>query len=276
MRNFARFMYLGQKLWKSGLAAIEHPRQIPNLSLLLLKGVHFGELLKINQRWIRQAGIRTVIDIGAHTGEFSSAIRAVLPGVRVYAFEPLPDCFAKLTAKFRKDADYRAFQTALGAQNGQVEFRRSSFSKSSSVLPMATLHHDVFPWSARSSPLEIQLGTLDGYSGEMELTSKVLIKIDVQGYEDRVLKGSTQVLKQVDYVLVEVSFRPLYEGQAGFGEVYDFLLESGFSYAGNLDQWVSPLDDSVLQADALFVKQGQNGNTQVLGNRLNGERAGLR
>jgi FkbM family methyltransferase len=256
MSNFARFKYLGQKLWKSGLAAIEQPRQIPNLSLLLLKGVHFGELLKLNQRWIKQVGIRTVIDIGAHTGEFSSAIRAILPGVRVYAFEPLPDCFAKLTAKFKKDGGYRAFQTALGAQDGKVEFRRSSFSKSSSVLPMATLHHAVFPWSASCSPVEIQLGTLDGYAGEMELTSKVLMKIDVQGYEDRVLKGSAQVLKQVDYVLVEVSFRSLYEGQAGFGEVYNFLLESGFSYAGNLEQWVSPLDDSVLQADALFVKQG--------------------
>jgi hypothetical protein len=70
-----------------------------------------------------------------------------------------------------------------------------------------------------------------------------------------VLKGSAQILKQVDYVLVEVSFRPLYEGQAVSSQVFDFLLESGFSYAGNLEQLLSPHDDSVLQADALFVRQ---------------------
>jgi len=254
--NLARFKYLGQKLWRSGLAAIEQPGQIPNLSISLLRGVHLGELLKLNQRWIKQAGIKTVIDIGAHTGEFSSAIRAILPSVRVYAFEPLPECFAKLSARYKKDEAYHAFQTALGAQDGIVEFQRSSFSKSSSMLPMANLHHAVFPWSADSSPVEIQLGTLDGYAGEMDLRSKVLMKIDVQGYEDRVLKGSVQVLKRVEYVLVEVSFRSLYEGQAGFGDVYDFLVESGFSYSGNLEQWVSPLDDSVLQADALFVRCG--------------------
>jgi hypothetical protein len=59
----------------------------------------------------------------------------------------------------------------------------------------------------------------------------------------------------VDYVLVEVSFRPLYEGQATFHRVYEILLGSGFSYAGSMDQLLSPVDDTVLQADALFLRQ---------------------
>ena len=96
--------------------------------------------------------------------------------------------------------------------------------------------------------------TLDDCLGRVQLVPRVLLKLDVQGYEDRVLRGGIRILQRVDYVLTEVSFCPLYDGQASFGEVYDLLLKSGFSYAGNLDQLASPLDGRILQADALFVR----------------------
>ena len=103
-------------------------------------------------------------------------------------------------------------------------------------------------------PLTVQMKTLDDYIGGLEFKPKVLLKLDVQGYENRVLRGGVQILKWVDYLLVEVSFRPLYDGQASFNEIYEFLVEAGFSYAGNLDQLLSPLNNSILQADALFVR----------------------
>ena len=99
---------------------------------------------------------------------------------------------------------------------------------------------------------------LDEYADQMELSSKTLLKIDVQGYEDRVLRGARKVLRKVDYVLVEVSVAPLYEGQAQFDPIYSFLLDSGFSYAGNLEQMLSPLDGSILQLDALFARTEVN------------------
>ena len=52
-----------------------------------------------------------------------------------------------------------------------------------------------------------------------------------------------------------MSFRPLYEGQALFPEVFSFLSAQGFTFAGLLDQLPSPIDDTLLQADAIFVRQ---------------------
>lgn len=253
--RFARLSDLVGKAWTYLLAAMQQPGQVPYLPLLQLKGVHIGEYLRLNHPWIKQAGINTVIDIGAHAGEFSSAVRTILPNVQIYAFEPQPDCYDRLRDKLGRYGSFGAFQVALGERSGQVKFWRSSFSKSSSVLEMARLHQEAFPWSAHTVPATVQLEMLDHYLDRIELTTKVLVKIDVQGYEDKVLQGGVQLLKRVDYVLVEVSFGPLYEGQAQFHDVYDLLVQLGFSYAGSLDQLLSPLDDSILQADALFVRK---------------------
>jgi hypothetical protein len=88
----------------------------------------------------------------------------------------------------------------------------------------------------------------------MEIDPQLLVKIDVQGYEADVIRGATRTLSMARYVLTEVSFDELYSGQPLFGAVHDLLRDAGFRHAGSLDQLVSPLDGSVLQADALFVR----------------------
>ena len=244
-----------EKGWTYLLTALQQPEVLLHLPGICLKRVHVGEFLKLNKPWLRDAGIRTVIDVGAHTGEFSSAIRAVLPDAHIYAFEPLSDCCVKLRRKLGRNGSLHVFQAAVGDESGQVQFWRSSFSKASSLLTMSSLHQKAFPWSACNRPMTVQLLRLDDCADKMELTRKTLLKIDVQGYEDRVLRGAVQLLKQVHYVLVEVSTAPLYEGQAHFRTIYDRLMGSGFSYVGNLEQLASPLDGTILQVDALFARQ---------------------
>src|SRR5215831_11930154 len=38
-------------------------------------------------KWIRDLDIRTVLDVGAHTGEFAAEIHAILPEATIYSFE---------------------------------------------------------------------------------------------------------------------------------------------------------------------------------------------
>jgi FkbM family methyltransferase len=219
-----------------------------------LKGAHIGEFLKLSVPWLKTAEIRTVIDVGAHTGEFASAVRAILPDASIYAFEPLPDCHVKLSKRFETDSSFQALNVAIGERRDQIEFHRCEFSKCSSILRMDRSHQELFPWTADSRAIRVEMRPLDDYISLMRLTPKVLLKVDVQGYEDRVLRGGARLLGRVDYVLIEVSYRPLYEGQALFGRIHDQLTELGFHYRGSLDQLLSPLDGSVLQADALFAR----------------------
>src|SRR5215467_5764442 len=238
---------LARRAWSLALDALGRPRELPGTVAALTRGVNPGQYLKLNWPWLCQSGIRTVIDVGAHKGEFSSAIRALVPECRIYAFEPLPDCCSVLSRRLGSNGHSQIFPVAVGRKSGTVTLWRSRYAKSSSVLLMAKLHKESFPRTAKSEPLTVQMKSLDQFSVEMKLERKVLLKIDVQGYEAEVLRGATALLQKTDCVLLEVSFRTLYEGQGSFAEIHAILEKSGFAYSGNLEQLLSPLDGSVLQ-----------------------------
>ena len=88
----------------------------------------------------------------------------------------------------------------------------------------------------------------------MTLTPPVFLKIDVQGAEDSVLRGAEKTLAQVDFIEIEVSYQPLYSGQVLFEGIQRMLSDYHFRFSGNLDSMLSPLDGSILQSDALFIR----------------------
>ncbi len=248
--RLARARDITSKAWKY----VQHLPKYPELPLLALKGIHMGEYISLKQSWLLDSGIQTIIDVGANTGQFTSAIGKLLPDASIYSFEPLPECYQQLCKKMEKRGFFEAFNVALGNEHKQITLWKSDFLKSSSVLSMESLHKKTFPWSANSVSLTVQMEKLDEYIGKMDLRSKVLLKIDVQGYELPVLQGGKELLQTVDYVIVETSFWPLYEGQSLFDETYAFLRQGNFRYIGSLDQLVSPLDKRILQADLLFMR----------------------
>jgi hypothetical protein len=100
------------------------------------------------------------------------------------------------------------------------------------------------------------MARLDTVMEDVDLAPDVLIKIDVEGIEDRVLRGGERTMRRASVAIIETSFEALHEGQALFRDVYDLMLQYGFRYAGNLDQLLSPADRRVLQADAVFLNAG--------------------
>ncbi len=253
----ARCLDICVKGWQYSLEIITEPKSIWFLAWnASIRKAHLGEMLKLNKHkeWLKAANIKTIIDVGANTGQFSSAIYCFLPKAHIYAFEPLPDCYEILRRRLSRCKTFTAFCIAIGEKNGEVTFRRSSFSKASSVLPMAKLHKQAFPWSQGESELKVPQYRLDESLKDIHIKQNALLKIDVQGYELQVLKGAERILHQISLVLVETSFQPLYEGQCSFEQVYDFMKTHGFKYAGSYEQLLSPIDGTILQTDSLFIR----------------------
>ena len=206
------------------------------------------------EKWIQEAGIRTVIDIGAHSGDFSRHFRELLPNAFIYAFEPLPVAFSNLIKSMEGDANFKAFQCALGEDVGYAEMSENEFTYSSSLLAMAERHRAEFPFTERATPLRIEVKRLDDFSFNVE--GRTLIKIDVQGFEDRVIRGGKKTIAGASVVIMEVSFVELYKRQPLFPTIYSQMIGLGFSYAGSFGQLRSPANGLTLQQDAIFLKSG--------------------
>jgi FkbM family methyltransferase len=205
--------------------------------------------------WLKKLDIRTVLDVGANGGGFAADIHATLPSAAIYSFEPLRDCYAQLVNTMKDVRSFRAFDFALGDETLQTTIHRSSFSPSSSLLPMADVHKQAFPFTNEGWVSEsVRMRRLDDVADELNLVDNILIKIDVQGFEDRVIRGGWNTVRRAKLLIVEVSFERLYQGQPLFDEIYDTLREAGFTYRGATGQLLSPIDGAVLQADGIFLK----------------------
>lgn len=75
-------------------------------------------------RWIQNMNIRTVIDVGAHTGESTLEFYKLFPDADIYAFEPLHE----LNANFKDMPTFKSFNLALGERQGKLDIHRSEYS----------------------------------------------------------------------------------------------------------------------------------------------------
>lgn len=198
-------------------------------------------------------GFKTIIDGGANVGQFARAALETFPEARLIAFEPLPD-IAETLRKNLSDTDRASVVvSALGADSGTLTFHRNAYSLSSSALPLHDNHRQAFPEAREESTVEVPVGRLDDLLSHVELNSPSLLKLDLQGFEIPAFEGAAETLKRVDYVLVETAFKPLYEGEALFPELHEYLQARGFRFLRPLDVLEGP-DGTIVQMDALFVR----------------------
>jgi len=97
---------------------------------------------------------------------------------------------------------------------------------------------------------------MDEYVGKMQLPMPDLVKIDVQGYEDEVIAGGKETIRQARYVWVELSLVRLHEGGSTFHTTYTALRDLGYDLFDITYLDRSAKDGSLLQMDALFVNSG--------------------
>src|SRR5574341_1723157 len=205
--------------------------------------------------WLGRLDVKTVLDIGANTGQFARKIHQLLPHAAIISFEPLQSCLDDLERNMKDVPNVRAIGCALGEENAQVQFYRNAFSLSSSVLPMTRLHKEAFPCTETETTERVAMRRLDDVVRDLSLRDNILVKLDVQGSEGKVISGGRTLLSRAKVVIVETSFFVLYKGQPLFDDIYSMLMGMGFKFMGMLDQIKSPIDGTILQADALFLKE---------------------
>jgi FkbM family methyltransferase len=206
-----------------------------------------------NNLWLQNRGIKHVLDIGANTGQFANRIHEILPQAKIISFEPIQNCYQELLTN-TKNLPVIAFNYALGEIEEQQEINISHHSPSSSLLPMADLHTEVFAGTGFKEKETVTIKKLDDMFNDFKIAEKFMVKIDVQGFEDKVIKGGLETLKKADCILIETSFEELYQGQLLFDGIYQLLTSIGFVFKGNYTQALNKQDGRILYAESLFTK----------------------
>jgi len=206
-------------------------------------------------QWMRQYQFATIIDIGANEGQFSDKMRILFPDAFIYAFEPLPGVFNALNRNFSSDSHFKSFNLGLGDHKGEFEFSENEYSPSSSFLNMSQNHISHFEEAVKTNRVKVSVEKLDDVFQQMTVQDPLLIKMDVQGFEDKVISGGLETLSVARMIICELSFVELYSGQPLFENIYNKLSGLGFVYAGNIEQLRSPQTNQILQGDGIFIKQ---------------------
>lgn len=199
--------------------------------------------------WIRRtSNIHTIIDIGANEGSYVAYLDEFFKPAAIHAFEPLASCQPKLAALRETIPQLTVHQVALADQAGQETFFENAYGPASSLRRVSDLSKNAFPETERESATTVPVARLDDVLDLDSLERDILIKIDVQGVEDRVIRGGRAIFSAATVVLVEMSFTEMYDGQPLFEEVHRLLEDCGLRLAGFKNQI-----DSVETGQPLFA-----------------------
>jgi FkbM family methyltransferase len=166
-----------------------------------------------------------VADVGA-AGGVDPRWQSLRGLVRFLAFEPRSD-------EVFVDPTIKRFSTALGDRKGSRALHVTRYSQSSSLYP---LNYDLlndFMVRAHFELLRVEsveVNTLDNCLATAPGDWPDFLKVDVEGAELEVLRGSEAILKKTALgIRTEVSFAPRHVGAALFGDVDSFLRQRGYT-----------------------------------------------
>lgn len=131
-----------------------------------------------------------ILDIGAHIGTHTINLAKCLNNGVVYAFEPQPKIFRELyyNLLLNNVQNVKLFNSAVGSENGKIE-----------LSPLCG-DNEGGSGCYGSSGIFADLLTIDS----LNLNNVSLIKIDVEGMEDKVLEGAKEtILRNKPIIFIE-------------------------------------------------------------------------
>lgn len=206
-----------------------------------------------------------VLDVGANVGGFAMDVLVRAPLMQLHCFEPNSDLIGKLSSNASRCGNYKLKPRCvvnfigLGAKDEQRVFNTTNFNPASSFLPISSQAKKGWPTVdfTTAKKEKITIVRLDSYLAEQEILKVKLLKLDVQGFELEVLKGSGKYLDCIEYIIAEVQFTALYEGAPLWHELVEYLKPFKFEPVV-MDGFCFGPDGQPLQADILFHKKMAN------------------
>jgi FkbM family methyltransferase len=187
----------------------------------------------------------TAFDVGANVGVFTAAFaRSVGERGSVHSFEPLPGSSRRLqrTVELNELRQVVVNECAIADRSGELELHDygPGYESWASLAPREIETDQGVVRAARQ--LAVDVMTLDEYSGRSGIEHVDVLKVDVEGAEERVLRGASALLEAgaIDLVMAEVADTTLGAAGSRAHDLVDMLEQLGL--------WTYTLDGAVLRS----------------------------
>jgi FkbM family methyltransferase len=191
----------------------------------------------------------TIVDVGGAFGEVTEFCAQEFPNAKILTFEPLSEYRPALEKIARRNKNIKTFQFAVGSQVGEITFNVHD------DLVGSSLFQEVEGAVVDGKPRTVPMITLDKVIKDESVASPYLIKVDVQGAELEVIKGASDVLKDTEVLILEVSLFAVFKSGPQFYDIVLAMKERGFICYDIIGNAYRPLDNSLWQVDLVFVKE---------------------
>ena len=178
------------------------------------------------------------VDVGSHRGEYIIQLLKRFNVQKIYAFEPNPTIFKKLSKKVRNKKNIEIFNVGVGHLNEKKILHQNIESSSSSIYPLNInskyykkkfIILNFLNLKKISKPIEIDLIKLEDFLNNKKIIKVDLLKIDTEGHEREVLEGASSMIreKKIKYILLEFHLSKMYQNY-DIKDLENFLDNSNF------------------------------------------------
>jgi len=186
--------------------------------------------------------LRCTVDIGGNWGQSIHAIRRLLPQAQVISFEPNPVLSERLGRSFSRDGKVAVHNLALSSQPGNMELYVPVY-REFIYDGLASLNYDeAINWlnSDRMASFDSKNLRVLSFQVNVEVLDNLdiapdFIKIDVQGHEIEVLKGSKKALLNDPLILLEGVTEEIVDYLGSFG-MKPYAFDQNTLISGAIDQ----------------------------------------
>ncbi|QDL36586.1 FkbM family methyltransferase [Rhodoferax sediminis] len=178
-----------------------------------------------------------VFDVGGNLGQYHDLLREEV-GFKglVFSFEPVSKYIDILREKSESDQKWQIFDFALGSAEGSAPINVTKSPGLNSFLePQKDVVQNFWPAGEVTGIEQVRIRVLDSIFEDLRREHSFhapYLKLDTQGFDLEVLRGSKQSLIEFRALQTEASIKPLYQGMPDYRDIIEHLAEAAFELSG--------------------------------------------
>lgn len=206
-----------------------------------------------------------IFDVGANRGQSIERFKKMYKDCAIHSFEPGNAECDEIRSNYKNDKSIFVNNVGVGEKEEIREFNINAKTTHSSFKQLL----EKTAWIKKRSEVQKiknekytiskelkQIITLDDYVNLNGIKNIDILKIDTQGYDDKVIAGAKNLIKEnkIKIIQIEIIFSEIYENPLNIYDIEKFLIPNGyklfgFSNAGSLES------HHIFQSDFIYISE---------------------